>query len=74
MKEEDRDRMFASIKEMEFERLGWGADPLYPQFISASMLNIETGKNLNAVSFDSAIGLIKEIYDAGFNVQRIICD
>ena len=74
VKEEDREKMFESIKDMEFKRMGWGADPLYPQFISSSMLNIETGKNLNAISFDSALGLIKEIYDAGFNVERIICD
>jgi ribonuclease H2 subunit A len=37
-------------------------------------LNENGGKNLTVLAFDAALGLIKDVVDKGFNVERIICD
>jgi ribonuclease H2 subunit A len=45
-----------------------------PDDLSAKMLHVDGGQNLNQLSYDSAFGLILEVIKMGFKVKRIVCD
>jgi len=76
LSEEQRDKMFEDIKELEHCELGFAVDVLMPEDLSALMLaELHLGgQNLNVLSYNSAFGLIKKVLVAGFKVTRIICD
>ena len=65
--------MFEKMKELDGKELGWAINAMSSQFISHNMLGI-SGKNLNSISFDAALGLIESVVKMGFKVERIICD
>lgn len=76
LKEEQREAMFAKIKENEFKKLGFFTDVLMADYLSNSMLaeHKRGGKNLNTLSYDSAIGLINKVRALGINVTKVILD
>ena len=68
--------MYDELHRMEFSEVGIAVNSIQPQYMSHKMLalNENGGKNLNILAFDAALGLIKDVVDQGFNVERIICD
>ena len=65
------------MKEEQFETIGFFPDILSAQMLSHTMLADwdKGGRNLNKISHDSAIGLIKKIRDTlGFKVKRVFLD
>lgn len=76
LSEGDRDRLFADIKAMEFTELGYFVSVLHSEYLSNTMLADHTngGKNLNKISHDTAIELIKQVKAAGIKVKRVILD
>jgi len=69
--EEKREELFELIK--RDEKLGWKVDNLGPRLLSAKMLRREK-YNLNAISHDSARGLIQGALDRGVNIQEVFVD
>lgn len=68
--------MFEEIKRIEFTELGYFTTVLMPDYLSNTML-AETkrgGKNLNAISHDTAIDLINKVKAHGINVKRVVLD
>ena len=55
------------------EYMHWAVDSIPPEVISAQMLQKER-YNLNAISHDSAIGLIRKVLSLGFNVTELYVD
>ncbi|ESP00443.1 hypothetical protein LOTGIDRAFT_200807 [Lottia gigantea] len=72
LSEEQRDSMFEKIKEAS-DVVGWIVEILPPTYISNSMLR-RSKYNLNALSHDCAIGLIRRVLDKGVNVMEIYVD
>ena len=59
------------------DEIGFFADVLDADFLSCTMLADwdKGGRNLNKISHDSAIGLIKKVRDElGFKVKRVYLD
>eukprot|EP00736_Rhodelphis_marinus_P001266 Rmarinus@m.16701 len=71
LSEEKRDEIFASIKASE--DISYKVHVLLPQELSAKMLRINK-YNLNAISHDTAIGLIKSYLEDGYNIQKVFVD
>eukprot|EP00959_Pyramimonas_sp_CCMP1952_P069546 1451627-Pyramimonas_sp.AAC.1 len=69
--EEKREELFELIK--SDAKLGWEVDNLGPRLLSAKMLRREK-YNLNAISHDSARGLIQGALDRGVNIQEVFVD
>ena len=57
--EDQRDKLFEKINQIE-SKLGWAVNILSPNLISNSMLK-RSKYNLNELSHDTAIGLIKRV-------------
>ncbi|GIY42827.1 ribonuclease H2 subunit A [Caerostris darwini] len=70
--EEKRENLFSLIDEAS-DMMGWILDILSPNFISNSMLK-RSKYNLNALSHDSAIGLIKKALELGVNIAEVYVD
>lgn len=70
--EEKRDDIFSKLCSST-EIVGWAVDVISPNYISNSMLS-RTKHSLNAVSTDSAVGLIKAVANAGVNIDHIYVD
>jgi len=71
LSEQQREQLFALIKRTPW--LGWSVDIIRPEFLSAQMLK-RSKYNLNAISHDSAVGLIRATLAKGLNVQEIYVD
>ncbi|XP_062507785.1 ribonuclease H2 subunit A-like [Corticium candelabrum] len=72
LSEEKREKLFEDIKKAT-EFVGWSVEILSPSFISTSML-ARSKYNLNALSHDSAIGLVKRALDNGVNITELYVD
>jgi len=71
LNEAKRESLFEQIK--ADEKLIWAVDILSPSYISANMLR-RTKRSLNAMSHDSASGLIRKALDDGVNVRECFVD
>ena len=72
LNEQQRDDLFDVIKENN-QLFGWAVHILSPQLISSSMLRRKK-YNLNMLSHDTAIGLVKLALRAGANIQQVRVD
>lgn len=70
--EEQRDNLFANMNK-ELDHLGWMVEILSAAYISTSMLRREK-YNLNALSHDCAIGLIRKALERGVKVTEVYVD
>ncbi|XP_074642670.1 ribonuclease H2 subunit A-like [Tubulanus polymorphus] len=70
--EEQREELFTKLEEAE-EMIGWTVDILSPHYISTSMLK-RAKYNLNAISHDTAIGLIQRSIERGVNLTEVYVD
>eukprot|EP01083_Nonionella_stella_P051869 137739_1 len=68
---EQRETLFEDIKKSDF--LGWLVDVLSPDSISANMFR-RPKVSLNAVSHNSAIGLVQKVLDHGVNLTKVFVD
>ena len=69
--------MFELMEKARFEEIGYFSDILDAQMLSRTMLADwdKGGRNLNKISHDSAIGLIKLVRDTlGFKIRRVFLD
>lgn len=65
------------INETQFDEIGYFVTVLDAEYLSNTMLGDydKGGKNLNKISHDTAIALIKKVRDElGFKVKRVILD
>jgi len=70
--EDQREEMLNKVFENN-DYIGWAIHLLSPTFISTSMYR--RGKyNLNAMSHDTAIGLVRDALEAGVNVSEVYVD
>jgi len=72
LSEEQRESIFSKMNE-NLDVLGWMVEILSPAYISTSMLRREK-YNLNAISHDCAIGLVKTALARGVNVTEVYVD
>jgi ribonuclease H2 subunit A len=70
--EEQRNKLFADMNSAS-DSMGWNVEIISPSFISNSML-ARCKYNLNALSHDSAIGLVKCCLDNGVNITELYVD
>ncbi|XP_014667561.1 PREDICTED: ribonuclease H2 subunit A-like isoform X2 [Priapulus caudatus] len=70
--EEQREQLMEKINECS-EWIGWMTDILSPAFISNAMLR-RSKYNLNWISHDSAIGLVKAALQDGVQVEEVYVD
>lgn len=71
--EEKRDKLFEKMCGKLQDKIGWSVDILSPNLISNSMLK-RSKYNLNELSHDTAIGLIRRVIDAGVLVKEVYVD
>ena len=72
LSEEQREKLLQIVLDNN-EYIGWAVDILSPCFISTSM-NKRGKYNLNAMSHDSAINLVKDAIQHGVNVSEVYVD
>lgn len=72
LNEEQREELFKTINENS-QILGWITQVLSPNYISNEMLR-RTKNNLNQISHDTAIWLIKSVLESGVNLQQVYVD
>lgn len=72
LSEDKRDKLFEKMNTIG-EKLGWAVNILSPNLISNSMLK-RSKYNLNELSHDTAIGLIRRVKDAGILVKEVYVD
>ena len=70
--EEQREKLLDKVLDNN-DYIGWAVDILSPTFISTSM-NKRGKYNLNAMSHDTAIGLVKEAIKRGVQVSEVYVD
>eukprot|EP00112_Aurelia_sp_Birch-Aquarium-sp1_P026150 Seg909.14 transcript_id=Seg909.14/GoldUCD/mRNA.D3Y31 product="Ribonuclease H2 subunit A" protein_id=Seg909.14/GoldUCD/D3Y31 len=70
--EDAREELFGKI-DTNKDFIGWMIELISPTFISNKMLQ-RTKYSLNAVSHDSAIGLVKRALERGVNVKELYVD
>lgn len=70
--EEQREDLFKKIADAS-DRIGWIVDVLSPNFISNAMLR-RFKYNLNEMSHDTAISLIKRALERGANIKEVYVD
>ena len=70
--EAKRDQLWAELQECKF--IGWNIRVLDAKFISEGMLRRHQKYNLNAMSHDAAIGLVRGVLDAGVNLRYLYVD
>jgi ribonuclease H2 subunit A len=71
LKDFQRAPLFAKIKRCPF--IAWIADPISPAEISRTMCAVPKG-NLNVISHDAAIGMVRLALAQGLNVQQLFVD
>ncbi|UYV83507.1 RNASEH2A [Cordylochernes scorpioides] len=71
LNEKQREDLFGVVQGAE-DFMGWLVDILSPSTISNNMLQREK-YSLNAISHDSAIGLIQSVLDSGVNLTEHVC-
>ncbi|KAJ6800864.1 putative ribonuclease H2 subunit A [Iris pallida] len=71
LKEEKREELFESLK--VDDSIGWEVDVIDPKELSAKMLR-KTKVNLNEISHNSAIGLVKKVLDLGVLLTEVYVD
>ena len=71
--EMQREDLFEILHEASKEFVGWMIDILSPTYLSTSMLS-KTKYNLNSISHDTAINLIKDAIKLGINVVEVYID
>lgn len=71
LSEEDRERLFETIKDCEW--LQWLVDVLSPEYISGSMTR-QYKTNLNTISHQSAMDLIEAAVRKGYNITEAYID
>eukprot|EP01104_Vermistella_antarctica_P016892 TRINITY_DN5862_c0_g3_i7.p1 TRINITY_DN5862_c0_g3~~TRINITY_DN5862_c0_g3_i7.p1 ORF type:complete len:324 (-),score=71.37 TRINITY_DN5862_c0_g3_i7:125-1096(-) len=69
--EEDRERIFKRIRGAPF--VGFKVDVISPEELSAKMLKISK-YNLNLISHDSAINLVKDVIKSGVHLTEVYVD
>lgn len=74
--EPQREKIFGLINETKFKDIGYFVSVLSAQYLSNTMLADwdKGGKNLNKISHDTAIDLIKKVISIGFKVKRVFLD
>jgi len=70
--EEQREKLLQKVLDNN-DYIGWAVDILSPTFISTSM-NKRGKYNLNAMSHDTAINLVKDAISRGVNVSEVYVD
>jgi len=71
LKEEKREELFESLK--ADESIGWAVDVIDPRELSAKMLK-KNKINLNEISHESAMGLIKKVLNLGVLLTEVYID
>ncbi|WOL16973.1 ribonuclease H2 subunit A isoform X3 [Canna indica] len=71
LKEEKREELFENLK--SDGSIGWEVDVIDPRELSAKMLKM-TKINLNEISHNSAIGLVKRVLDMGVLLTEVYVD
>ncbi|KAH6761928.1 Polynucleotidyl transferase [Perilla frutescens var. hirtella] len=71
LKEEKREELFESLK--ADESIGWAVDVIDPRELSDKMLK-KNKINLNEISHESAIGLIKKVLNLGVLLTEVYLD
>ncbi|XP_059628449.1 ribonuclease H2 subunit A [Cornus florida] len=71
LKEEKREELFENLK--VDESIGWAVDVIDPRELSAKMLN-KNKINLNEISHNSAIGLVRKVLDMGVLLTEVYVD
>ncbi|KAJ1686261.1 hypothetical protein LUZ63_017651 [Rhynchospora breviuscula] len=71
LKEEKREELFENLK--SDPSLGWGVDVIDPRDLSAKMLQREK-INLNEISHNSAMGLVRRVLDLGVFLTEVYVD
>ncbi|KVI09606.1 Ribonuclease H2, subunit A [Cynara cardunculus var. scolymus] len=71
LKEEKREELFGSLK--SDETIGWAVDVIDPRELSAKMLQ-KNKINLNEISHESAMGLVKRVLDVGYLLTEVYVD
>lgn len=72
LSEDQREKLLQIVLDNN-EYIGWAVDILSPSFISTSM-NKRGKYNLNAMSHDTAINLVKDAIQHGVNVSEVYVD
>ncbi|XP_052135496.1 ribonuclease H2 subunit A [Oryza glaberrima] len=71
LKEEQREELFESLKDNS--SIGWEVDVICPKELSAKMLK-RSKVNLNEISHNSAMGLVKRALDMGVLLAEVYID
>lgn len=71
LKEEKREELFESLK--TDATIGWAVDVIDPRELSAKMLQ-KNKINLNEISHESAMGLVKRVLDMGYLLTEVYVD
>ncbi|TVU26875.1 hypothetical protein EJB05_29446 [Eragrostis curvula] len=71
LKEEQREELFESLKANS--SIGWEVDVICPKELSAKMLK-RSKVNLNEISHNSAMGLVKKLLDMGVLLAEVYID
>ncbi|KAE8037759.1 hypothetical protein FH972_010323 [Carpinus fangiana] len=71
LKEEKREELFENLK--SDESIGWAVDVIDPKELSAKMLK-KNKINLNEISHDSAIGLVRRVLNMGVLLTEVYVD
>lgn len=74
--EAQRTAIFEKINQTHYDEIGYFVTSLSAEYLSNKMLADydKGGKNLNKISHDTAINLIKKVMSLGFKVRRVILD
>ena len=70
--EAKRDHLWAELQSSGF--IGWQIRVLHAKEISEGMLRKHAKYNLNAMSHDAAIGLVRKVLDRGINLRYLYVD
>ena len=72
--EDKRDFLFHNIiRKQEASRIGWAVEVLMPEYLSACMLALNK-YNLNLISHDAAISLIRRVLKLGVKLSHVYLD
>ncbi|CAD6268389.1 unnamed protein product [Miscanthus lutarioriparius] len=72
LKEEQREELFESLKVNN--SIGWEVDVICPKDLSAKMLKKKSKVNLNEISHNSAMSLVRKVLDMGVLLAEVTRD